>query len=288
MKKLFLFLMVFGIIFVGHVANVNALAGWTYYETSSYGPDTEDFEVEVWVSDGPYGVEGYWYFDIQFELENEASLERIYVVPDGWFTIDMYLQNYDGSGYQDWYSITVAKHWNDMDITCLMIFYGEDEGDEWVIDVSDEAYGVMDEGWVFENVHLLYPAENKVYRIDFVFEVDFYIVWPYGLNEFEEIADVALQYELELYYNPSAIYQGGYDEGYDDGFREGFWDGYDEGYEFGQDPETRGFSAMLIALWGAISSFLGITLFWDITIGAIVLIPIVFGLIAFILGKRGD
>lgn len=97
-------------------------------------------------------------------------------------------------------------------------------------------------------------------------------------------------------------YDVGYEEGYEFGYEEGDWYGYHEGYEIGYDLgygngynqgvseniETGGFGLVLKQVFGGIGAFLGIQLLPGISIGAIIAVPIVFGIIAFILGRRKE
>ena len=93
-------------------------------------------------------------------------------------------------------------------------------------------------------------------------------------------------------------YQTGYDDGHADGYEEGkeygmsigreHW--YDVGYEKGYNKglAARNFSDLLKSMFGAIGVFLGINLLPGISIGALIAVPIIFGIIAFILGRRRD
>lgn len=95
-----------------------------------------------------------------------------------------------------------------------------------------------------------------------------------------------------------AGYNEGYEKGKEDGFEEGFnasrehWYnvGYQVGYNKGLNEQIadRDFSHLLRSAFVAIGTFLGINLLPGISIGAIIAVPIVFGIIAFILGKRKD
>lgn len=96
----------------------------------------------------------------------------------------------------------------------------------------------------------------------------------------------------------------GYDEGYNDGYDEGNWYGYNEGYDIGYDIgydngydngynkgiseniENGGFGLMLKQVFTSVGSFLEIELLPGIPFGAIIAVPIIFGIIAFILGRR--
>ena len=86
--------------------------------------------------------------------------------------------------------------------------------------------------------------------------------------------------------------QEGLSEGWDNGYSYGYGKGKDEGFELGLkeagNDNIMGFTALLTTVFNGIGTFLAIELIPNISIGALVLIPIVFGLILFVLGKRGD
>lgn len=98
--------------------------------------------------------------------------------------------------------------------------------------------------------------------------------------------------------------EDGYNQGYEEGYEEGNWYGYNEGYDIGynegydlgysngynkgisENMETGGFGLMLKQVFASVGSFLEIELLPGIPFGAIIAVPIVFGIIAFILGRR--
>ncbi len=105
----------------------------------------------------------------------------------------------------------------------------------------------------------------------------------------------------------NAGYVIGYNEGYDYGYNVGYDNGkeygidfgrkhwYNVGYEAGYNngfnegiKENWEFSRFLKSIFAGIGSFLGINLLPGISIGAIIAVPIIFGIIAFILGKKKD
>ena len=110
------------------------------------------------------------------------------------------------------------------------------------------------------------------------------------------------------YYIPELTYEDGYEDGYDVGYGEGletgktladeyeFTRGYNSGYSVGYDKgynkgisenlESGGFGLMLKNVFTSVGSFLEIELLPGIPFGAIIAVPIVFGIIAFILGRR--
>ncbi|HEY8363657.1 MAG TPA: hypothetical protein VIK77_12450 [Tissierellaceae bacterium] len=86
----------------------------------------------------------------------------------------------------------------------------------------------------------------------------------------------------------------GWDEGYnagkEKGYSEGYNIGYNEGYNTGiiEQIDDKDFTNLLKSVFVGIGSFLGIKLLPGITIGAIIAVPIVFGIISFILGRKKD
>lgn len=93
-------------------------------------------------------------------------------------------------------------------------------------------------------------------------------------------------------------YYTGYDDGYKDGKEYGINFGrehwYNVGYEYGynkglsEQMSDKDFGSLLRGAFTAIGAFLGINLLPGISIGAIIAVPIVFGIIAFILGRKKD
>lgn len=72
----------------------------------------------------------------------------------------------------------------------------------------------------------------------------------------------------------------------------GFQDGYDYGWDLGynkafEDNENFNFTSLLAQVFMGLGSLLAIELLPGISIGAVIAVPIVFGIIAFIIGKRG-
>ncbi len=87
-------------------------------------------------------------------------------------------------------------------------------------------------------------------------------------------------------------YQKGKDEGYQLGLDEGYQLGKDEGYELGKADgialsSDYSFAGLIGQVFVGLGSLLAINLLPGISLGAIVAVPVVFGIIAFILGKRG-
>ena len=80
------------------------------------------------------------------------------------------------------------------------------------------------------------------------------------------------------------------DEQYQKGYQKGKQEGYDKGLADGinKNPDNSGFKGLLFTVFDGMGTLLNIELLPNITIGAIILVPIVFGLLLFILGKKGD
>lgn len=80
------------------------------------------------------------------------------------------------------------------------------------------------------------------------------------------------------------------DEQYQKGYQKGKQEGYDKGLADGinKNPDNSGFKGLLFTIFDGLGGLLNIELLPNITIGAIILVPIVFGLVLFILGKKGD
>lgn len=93
-------------------------------------------------------------------------------------------------------------------------------------------------------------------------------------------------------------YNRGYEKGKEDGIIEGrqgaYQEGYDNGYQNGYNKglseqlDDKDFTVLLKSAFLAIGTFLGINLIPGVSIGAIIAVPIVFGIISFIIGKRKD
>lgn len=80
----------------------------------------------------------------------------------------------------------------------------------------------------------------------------------------------------------------GYDIGYQDGSNDGYDLGYDYGYQKGIDVASDNtFYGIIAQVFTGLGAFLSIELLPNITFGAILAVPLVFGIISFIIGKRG-
>lgn len=130
----------------------------------------------------------------------------------------------------------------------------------------------------------------------------------YNLDYYEGISD--LGGIRVTHYIPELTYEDGYQDGYSVGYGEGLekgktladeWEftrGYNNGYSVGYDKgynkgisenfETGGFGLMLKQVFTSVGSFLEIELLPGIPFSAIIAVPIVFGIISFILGRRKE
>lgn len=100
-------------------------------------------------------------------------------------------------------------------------------------------------------------------------------------------------YKTRLYDEGIEMYEGGYNNGYDDGYFEGkqlYGVGYNEGYNKGisESIESGGFSMILSSMFTSVGVLLSVELLPNISIGSIVAIPIVFGVIMFIIGRKKE
>src|SRR5690554_760177 len=79
-----------------------------------------------------------------------------------------------------------------------------------------------------------------------------------------------------------------YDEGYRQGKIDGEEVGYWKGYEDAIGEEPFGFTNVLFSIFNGFAALFAIELLPNISIGALILIPIVFGIIAFIIGRKKE
>jgi hypothetical protein len=98
-------------------------------------------------------------------------------------------------------------------------------------------------------------------------------------------------YEDGLDIGQSLGYDIGYEDGYDSGFLLGKQEGYDiglaKGFNDGVGSATDySFFGLITQVFVGLGTFLAIELLPHITIGAILAVPLVFGIISFIIGKR--
>lgn len=120
---------------------------------------------------------------------------------------------------------------------------------------------------------------------------------------------LATTYEYIRYMpsNMESFFDDGYNKGYDIGYNKAMFDifyngfsvdsGYNQtesrpykaGFNVGVETNTDfSFTSLLAQIFTGVGSFLAIELLPNITIGAIIAIPIVFGVIMFIIGRRKE
>lgn len=104
----------------------------------------------------------------------------------------------------------------------------------------------------------------------------------------------AMDYNEGLYKD---AYDKGYNEGYNTGFNlgneQGLLQGYNNGYQIGYQKgltinPNNNFGAMITTVLLGVGTVLSIELLPNISIGAIIAVPIVFGVIAFVLGRKKE
>lgn len=171
----------------------------------------------------------------------------------------------------------------------------------------------------------LVQIEHSVFKIVINYDdgLAFYYMRFYGLNELQIGDEIILAYSENNWEVPSNtriltnimfqsnenIYSQGYNDGYDVGYNvgndEGYDGGYDKGYTHGEDygynngynigynvglneTDATGFVGLLTAVFSGVSSLLSVELLPGIYIGAVMAVPLVFGIIYFILGKRKE
>lgn len=157
---------------------------------------------------------------------------------------------------------------------------------------------------VFRNVNIDYIAVKKLSN-----KGELYLDYDSSTHKLDYFAGsssleiIRFQYYIPDYSLDDA-YNNGYSDGYIDGksaadeleyergYQEGYLEGHDAGFSSGYDKgiseniETGGFSLMLKNVFMSVGSFLELELLPGIPFGAIIAVPIVFGIIAFILGRR--
>lgn len=153
-----------------------------------------------------------------------------------------------------------------------------------------------------------YMNYNEQTLLDEIIRVQFNIRSGDTFNNLQfklqlEIGDTATDYQVPLEAIEQHIELGngdgtgipgdngdGYNDSYFDGFNDGWYEGFDKGYNKGlNETDATGFVGLLTAVFGGLGALLSIELFPGIYIGAIIAVPLVFGIIFFILGKKkGD
>jgi hypothetical protein len=150
----------------------------------------------------------------------------------------------------------------------------------------------------FNNLYIIQLVDNNDYYT--IFNNGYDLGYDAGLDDGYDLGyddglddgyDVGLVdgYDDGYGYGLSDGYYVGYDLGYDDGLGDGDDLGYDRGYQKAIDDGSAefGLPTLLSSLFVGLGSLLSIQLLPNISIGMIIAVPVVFGIIAFILGKRG-
>ena len=153
--------------------------------------------------------------------------------------------------------------------------------------------------YINDDTYVYIPWDTRIegFRSEYIADWDYDDGYNDGYNQgYQEGRQQGYQSGLDAGYEDgrSDGYNEGYEEGKEDGKTIGYNQGYDEGYNEGynkglnEQAEEQGFTVLLKSVFVAIGTFLGINLLPGISIGAIIAVPIVFGIIAFIIGKRKD
>ena len=140
---------------------------------------------------------------------------------------------------------------------------------------------LVNSGYFFYEITggVMIPPIENVLKV----EMD-YIVPIYPANRLDYIIDIIEHSQGDGYTYEDLVEE--YEKGYEWGYEQGDAAGYERGIQ--EEIETGGFGLLLKQTFIGIGSFLGIELLPNITIGAIIAVPIVFGLIAFILGRKRE
>lgn len=289
MKRLITFVMVFilgfFVVFVGVNAQVNVLPENT--------PDLEFTELQFI----DY-FEDYDFLNEEFKIIETFDLDFNLVEYGVHFTdisiaIDIVADNdYPLSDFDTGLLISINNQiLFDTDVTIVAEVYGSES---WV-------YTILIESPTFiANEYMLNQGANA-----YTIEMD--NMQPFGyLNVTYANSTIRLYREIDPIRDE---YWFGYNAGYDNGRSDfgqyfppgsadglegwyGYQDGYDYGFDLGFDDGINyasdySFSGLLGEVFIGLGSLLAINLLPGVSIGAIIAVPVVFGIIAFILGKRG-
>lgn len=138
----------------------------------------------------------------------------------------------------------------------------------------------------FERVEITVNLDNFV-----IFRLyDRYRNVVYELNSDDDL-ELMQNLDIAVFTNINQTdFQKGYENGFKQGKDEGYTSGKSHGYNEGlAETDAIGFNALLTTIFVGLGGFLSINILPNISIGAIIAVPIVFGLIYFIIGRRkGD
>lgn len=119
---------------------------------------------------------------------------------------------------------------------------------------------------------------------------DYFIVYDYNyiINLKDSLSTGFIDSYNTGYNNGKFIgIKEGYDKGWFYGYENGYADGEHDGYELGTEEGTTT-GSILLSVFHSVGTILDIELLPNIKIGHFVLIPLVFGIVMFIVGKRRD
>lgn len=186
--------------------------------------------------------------------------------------------------------------------------YGSSDGVMWIFtDVNNNYYNILITSNTWRDLYLEYDSVyvwNHYLEVNYVDDDEMYTLGyndGYKQGKIDGVRD--------------GINQGfaqGYNQGLKDGEDNGYELGYDfaknewgyevdgvmmNAYEYGQmmynkalteNMETGGFMVILGSMFNAVGVLLSVELLPNITIGSFVLIPLVFGVVMFIIGKKKE
>lgn len=153
--------------------------------------------------------------------------------------------------------------------------------------------------YINNNTHFYQPYDTRIegFRMEYTADWDYQDGYNDGYNKgFQEGREAGYEAGNEAGYEHGYIdgYNEGWEEGNEQGYNRGYQKGHEAGYNVGYNAgineqlEDKDFTNLLKSVFIAMGSFLSINLLPGISIGAIIAVPIVFGIIAFILGRRKD
>lgn len=96
------------------------------------------------------------------------------------------------------------------------------------------------------------------------------------------------QYQLGYTEGQQVGIQQGYKNGFEDGENHGYKNGYNIGLNEGINTQDMGLLNLLTIVFSSFGTFLSFEILPNITLGGIVTIPLVLGIIFFIIGKKGE
>lgn len=257
---------------IGNVSEIR-IFNLVWYEIEGGPSDTQYYDLVVEIQPGVYDL-------IDAVIIGEAETLSLYGV-----IVFQYPRSL--SSPKDYKTITFYPlsgspiHYNNIEYMAIKKFTNRLE-----LYINDDTY-----------LYQSYDTRIEGFRSEYIADWDYQDGYNDGYNEgFQKGREAGYQAGSE------AGYEYGYDEGYNVGYGQGkedgktigYENGYDEGYNVGYNKglneqiADRDFAYLLRSAFIAIGAFLGINLLPGISIGAIIAVPIVFGIIAFILGRKKD